>query len=130
MSLIKKCLRCKALFEAKNIGKPNEKRFCSEKCRTRYNASKRYNKYKDNQMYKRKSRERFKEWAKEHREYHYLLVKKRYLKFKSKGLCVRCGSYVGNDHVLCSVCRKKQTEYDRKFRRKSKKVGEIHQRGN
>ena len=59
-----KCLRCGKEFEPKGIGKYNEKKFCKEICRNRYNACKKYKILRDIPEYREKRRKQFKEWYK------------------------------------------------------------------
>jgi L-lactate utilization protein LutC len=47
---------------------PPRRKFCSEVCRTRYNALKRYNKLKDSEEYKRKMKEYNARYYETHKE--------------------------------------------------------------
>jgi hypothetical protein len=60
----RKCLNCQKNFEVNR----KDKKFCSQKCRTRYNASKRYNALKNNPNFKRKARDTWNKWIKTHKK--------------------------------------------------------------
>lgn len=63
------CLKCGSLTQKFGLNKARKK-FCSEKCRTRYNAYKLYLKLKDNPEYKEKAKQRFDKWLKKNRKHY------------------------------------------------------------
>ena len=61
------CLRCGKEIENDSL---REKKFCSNLCRGRYNASQYYLKKKNDVDFKNKNKERFNEWYLENKEKH------------------------------------------------------------
>lgn len=59
------CVQCGDSFLEKE-----RKRFCSKKCRTRFNSAKRYNRLKDNVDFKEERKKVMREWYKENKVRH------------------------------------------------------------
>lgn len=56
------CERCKTPLKGK------QRKFCTDRCRTRYYSLKTYNKNKDNPKYKKAKKEYHKKWREKNRE--------------------------------------------------------------
>ena len=120
---IKKCLWCKKEFEDKRIkwkrGKGFNKKYCSQKCRTQSNASKRYSRLKDDFKFREKNITRAREWRLAHRErfnakvlpYAKAWQKKNYWECKKKHLCYICREKVLDEHAACEKCRIKKRKH-------------------
>lgn len=111
-----KCLNCSVEFEPYNTGKLNEKKFCSETCRVRFNAVKSYYKHKDEPDYKLKKRNYFREWIKKNKEKYNASVreanKRHQIKVrafrKENNLCVYCRKPKELNKSLCDKCMSKR----------------------
>jgi hypothetical protein len=122
---MRNCKRCgKELEKSSN---KHQKEYCDMTCRTRYNASKRYAKLKNNPEYKKKALTRSKKWIAENRLHFNDLVREKSRLFQikihkeriEKGLCVKCGAERDTEGLKwCSKCRQKSRQSYRKMREK------------
>lgn len=101
------CLKCGKRFESSKTGTIKEKKFCSAKCRTRYNSVLYYYKVRNSEVYKAKAKFYLKRWIKNNPEKFRKLALKNNLAFQKrnydKGLC-RCGKTRFEDKVHCEKC--------------------------
>jgi len=125
----KKCLCCGADFVTKPRVIP--KKFCSEKCRTRYNARVSYEKNKNTKEYKEYRKKIFKDWLDNNRphfndlcrERSRLYSRKRYTERVKNNVCVGCGRIKEEERQskrLCFACSRIQTVHDKEYHDKKK----------
>ena len=115
------CIECKNSFDI--IKKRGERRiFCSDRCRTRFNAKKDYQENKDKPKYKEYKQIYFKKWLDKNRTHFNDLLRnsnrirasnKRVLWAKEE-LCNRCGGVRDSGFKSCSECRIKQAKWKKK----------------
>jgi len=113
-----KCLGCGNKFVDLRNGNVIKKRFCSEKCRTRYNANLAYQKIKNDPKYKKYAKKKFKNWLKNNKEHFNDLVREKNKlhqrkirkEREEKKLCRKCGkiSVKNTKYHNCEECRKKR----------------------
>lgn len=125
----KKCPHCGADFVTKPRAIP--KKFCSEKCRTRYNSRIRYSLVKDTDEYKNYRKEYFPKWLDNNRSHFNDLCRdrsrigahNRYIERVKKGLCAYCGGIKEEERKnkrICIACSKKAQVYEKRYRTKLK----------
>lgn len=109
---MKKCLKCGNKLILNKYGL--NRKFCSLKCRTRFNAISFYHSHKDSEDFRKKRKDYFNFWRKKNRnhfndlmrERNKLFQRKKRINYKLKGLCLRCGDIIDNKaHNNCSKCR-------------------------
>ena len=115
------CKECKNSFDI--IKKRGERRiFCSDRCRTRFNAKKDYYKNKDKPKFKEYKQIYFKKWLNNNRlrfndmlrEPNRIRASNRRENWKKEGLCNRCGGVRDSVFKSCSECRIKQARWKKK----------------
>lgn len=118
-----RCLRCgKKLPKKKGITPGRKRKFCNDTCQTRYNATKRYYRLRNNPKFKKKCKKNFDRWRKDNREHFNELMRepskirerKETVLWRRRGLCTKCGRKKEDERFMrCRECRRKQRKWAR-----------------